>query len=217
MTKKASAIISLFLIFVSFHCANGIAASSGKDDKSFTSALAGRAGNEREDDSSSSSSYIIGTQNLLQIKIFGEAGVNQMYRVDEDGYIKHALVGRVKVGGLSTTDAERLLEQKLDNDYIINPQVSVFVLEYSHFSIIGEIRRPGNYEISGRVSVIRAISMAGGFTPIANQRGVQIIRKTEDGREVKIGVDAVRIMEGDLSGEQDLQADDVVVIPKSFF
>ena len=156
-------------------------------------------------------------QNLLQVKIFGEAGINQLYRVDEDGYIKHALMGRVKLGGLTTTEAERIVEEKLSGDYIINPQVNIFVLEYSHFSIIGEVRKPGNYEISGRVSVIRAISMAGGFTPIANQRGVQIIRKDEDGSESKIGVDAMRIMQGDMSGEQDLQADDVVVIPKSFF
>ena len=91
------------------------------------------------------------------------------------------------------------------------------MLEYSQFSIIGEVRKPGNYELSGRVNVIRAISRAGGFTPIANQRGVQIIRRNDDGTEIKINVDATRIMNGDLSGEVDLRADDVVVIPKSFF
>jgi polysaccharide export outer membrane protein len=168
-------------------------------------------------DSEGSSSYIIGAQNLLQIKIFGEADVNQMYRVDEDGYVKHTLAGRVKVGGLTVTEAEKLLEQKLDGDYIINPQINIFVLEYSRFSILGEVRKPGNYELTGKMSVIRAISLAGGFTPIANQRGVQIIRKQAYGAESRIGVDAVKIMEGNSSSEQELQADDVVVIPKSFF
>ena len=163
------------------------------------------------------SDYVLGPQNLLQIKIFGEASVNTLYRVDEDGYIKHALAGRVRLGGLTVAEAERAMEKKLDGDYIINPQVNIFVLEYSHFSIIGEVRKPGNYEISGRVSVIRAISMAGGFTPVANQRGVQIIRKREDGSEDKLPVDATRIMQGDLSVEVDLQADDVIVVPKSFF
>ena len=173
--------------------------------------------NDRDTADEGPGAYIIGAQNLLQIRIFGEASINQLYRVDEDGYIKHALAGRVKLGGLTVTAAERLMEQKLDGDYILNPQMSIFVLEYSHFSIIGEVRRPGNYEISGRVSVIRAISMAGGFTPIANQRGVQIIRKATDGSESKISVDAAKIMEGNLSDEQDLQADDVIVVPKSFF
>lgn len=161
--------------------------------------------------------YVIGSQNLLQIKIFGEAAVNQIYRVDEDGYIKHSLIGRVRLGGLTVTEAEKLMEQKLDGDYVINPQVNIFVLEYSHFSIIGEVRKPGNYEISGPVSVIRAISMAGGFTPIASQGNVQIIRKNPDGTESKIKVDVGRIMQGDLSSEENLQADDVIVVPKSFF
>lgn len=162
--------------------------------------------------------YVIGTQNLLQIKIFGEAGVNQLYRIDEEGYIKHSLIGRAKLGGLTVTEAEKLMEQRLAGDYIINPQVNVFVLEYSRFSIIGEVRKPGNYEISGRVSIIRAISMAGGFTPVANQRGVQVIRRNADGTESKISVDTTRITHrGDLSAEIDLQADDVVVVPKSFF
>ena len=161
--------------------------------------------------------YVIGPQNMLQIKIFGEAGINQLYRVDDDGYIKHALAGRIKIGDLTVEEAEKVIERSLDGDYIINPQVTIFVMEYSRFSIIGEVRRPGNYELSGRFSVIRAVSLAGGFTPIANQRGIQIIRKNADGSEVKLSVDATRIMGGDLSAEVDLQADDMVVVPKSFF
>ena len=212
MIKKPLAVSVVFLLSL-FLLSPSVGAAPAKGDKTSSVSI---------DDTDTGKtiepqSYVIGPQNLLQIKIFGEAGTNQMYRVDEDGYIRHALAGRVKIMGLTVAEAEKQLEQKLDGDYIINPQVNIFVLEYSHFSIIGEVRKPGNYEISGRVSVIRAISMAGGFTPIANQRGVQIIRKTEDGREVKIGVDAVKIMEGNLSDEQDLQADDVVVIPKSFF
>jgi polysaccharide export outer membrane protein len=170
-----------------------------------------------DDTDSRDTAYFIGPQNLLQIKIFGEASINQRDRVDEDGFVKHALAGRIKVGGLTVAQAEKAIEQLLDGDYIINPQVSIFVLEYSHFSIIGEIRKPGNYELSGRVSVIRAISIAGGFTPIANQKNVQIIRKNNNGIESKINVDATRIMQGDLSGEVDLQAEDMVVVPKSFF
>lgn len=161
--------------------------------------------------------YVIGSQNLLQVKIFGEAGINQLYRVDEDGYIKHALAGRVRIRGLTVAEAEKELERLLDGDYIINPQITIFVLEYSNFSIIGEVRKPGNYELSGNVSFIRAISMAGGFTPIANQKGVQIIRKNADGSESKISVDAARIIRGDSSDEVGLQADDVIVVPKSFF
>ncbi len=169
------------------------------------------------DDQLEDSAYVIGPQNLLQIKMFGEASMNQIYRVEENGFIKHALIGRVKLAGLTVAEAEAMMERELSDGYIINPQVNIFVLEFSHFSIIGEVRKPGNYELSGQVSLIRAISLAGGFTPIANQRGVQIIRKNTDDTETKLSVDASRIMNGDLSDEVELQADDVVVVPKSFF
>ena len=79
-------------------------------------------------------------------------------------------------------------------------------------------RKPGNYELSGKISVIRAISIAGGFTPVADQRAVKIMRKNQDGKESAINVDTTRITQhGDMSAEVDLQADDVVVVPKSFF
>lgn len=163
------------------------------------------------------SPYIIGPQNVIQIKIYGDASAHQVYRVDELGFIKHVLIGRVKVAGMTIEEAEKKMEQLLDRDYIVNPHVTIFVLEYSTFSIIGEVKRPGNYEITGKVSVIEAISMAGGFTTVAAQKSVKIMRKQE-GTERVIPVDTTRItQQGDLSAEVYLEADDVVVVPKSFF
>lgn len=167
-------------------------------------------------DPGSAVSYVIGPQNVIQIKVFGDAATNQIYRVDERGYIKHALLGTVKIGGLSVAQAEELIESQLKGDYFIDPRVTIFVLEHSRFSVLGEIRKPGIYEIQGRVSVIEAISMAGGFTPVANQRDVKIIRKS-DGRESTVTVDATRITGGDLSSDISVEADDVINVSKSFF
>ncbi len=161
--------------------------------------------------------YIIGPQNLLQIKIFGDATSSQMYRVDEGGFVKHALIGRVKLSGMSVEDAEKMMETRLAGDYIINPQVTIFILEYSRFSIIGEVQRPGTYEITGRVSVIEAISMAGGFTRIANPRGVKIMRNKE-GQESAIEIDTTRVTQhGDRSADVAIDAGDILVVSKSFF
>jgi polysaccharide export outer membrane protein len=161
--------------------------------------------------------YVIGPQNVLQIKIFGDASTNQIYRVDELGLIKHAFLGSVKIGGLSVSQAEELIEKKLSGDYIIDPRVTIFVLEHSRFSVIGEVKRPGTYEIQGKVSIIEAISLAGGFSTVANQRGVKIIRK-KDGTESTIDVDSTRVtQQGDTSANVFIEADDVVVVSKSFF
>lgn len=163
--------------------------------------------------------YIIGTQNLIQVKIFGEGGLQQIFRVDELGLITHPLVGRTKISGLSVAAAERHMENKLRDGYILNPQVTIFVLEHSRFSVLGEIRRPGTYEILGNVSVIEAISMAGGFTPVADQRNVKILRRDADSNEEqKITVDAGKILDrGNRDRDVYIQANDVLVVSKSFF
>lgn len=161
--------------------------------------------------------YVIGPQNVIQIKIFGDGSTNQIYRVDESGTVKHALIGNVKLGGLTIAEAENLMEERLSGDYIINPHVNIFVLEYSRFSIIGEVVRPGTYEITGQVSIIQAIALAGGFSRVANARGVKIVRKKE-GSEITIPVDTTRITErGDRRAEANIEANDVIVVPKSFF
>lgn len=164
-----------------------------------------------------STDYIIGPQNVLQIKIFGDASANQIYRVDERGYIRHALLGSVKIGGISVSDAEKFMEKSLAGDYIIDPRVTIFVLEHSHFSVIGEVKRPGVYEILGRATVIEAISTAGGFSQVANQRNVKIIKK-KNGKESIIGVDTTRITQrGEISADTAIEADDVISVQKSFF
>ncbi len=161
--------------------------------------------------------YVIGPQNVIQIKIFGDASTHQIYRVNELGIIRHTLIGEVRVGGMTVSELENSIESKLKGDYFVDPRVNVFVLEYSTFSIIGEVKRPGNFEITGRVTVIEAISMAGGFTAVANQRGVKIMRK-KDGSKSTLPVDTTRItQQGDRSGDVSIEAEDVIVVPKSFF
>jgi polysaccharide export outer membrane protein len=90
-------------------------------------------------------------------------------------------------------------------------------MEHSHFSVMGEVKKPGNYEITGKVSLIEALSMAGGFTPIANKRTVKIIRSDIDGKQTLV-VDTAKITEsGEMSDDFYMHADDVLIVPKSFF
>jgi len=203
---KISLILSLTVLSV-MSAASHVAAVSYEDQHSVVSdaTTGGEAG------------YVIGPQNVIQIKIFGEAGISQVFRVDELGYITHPLVGRIQLAGLSVSRAERVMERALDGDYIINPQVTIFVMEHSRYSILGEVNRPGSYELQGHVSAIEAISIAGGFSPVADQRQVIILRKNEGGEET-IQVDATQIIRsGDRESEVYIQANDVIVVPKSFF
>lgn len=159
--------------------------------------------------------YRIAPQNLLQIKILGETGLQQTFRVDDFGFITHPLVGRIRLEGYTVADAENLLENTLKGDYIRNPHITIFVLEHSRFSVLGEVRQPGNYEILGQVSVIEAVSLAGGFTTVANQKKIHILRKEGKGEKAfEVNIDD--ILQGKRS-EVYVQAGDVIQVSKSFF
>ena len=159
--------------------------------------------------------YILGPTNLIYIKILGEEGLQQTFRVDEAGYITHPLVGRLKLGGQTVAQAEDTVKKSLAGDYILEPNVTIFVLEHSRFSVLGEVRRPGNYEILGELSLLEAVSIAGGFTPLANEKKVRILRH-EEGAEKTILVNFKDIMDGKKTGTE-IQAGDVIEVPKSFF
>lgn len=159
--------------------------------------------------------YVIGATNLLFIKILGQEGLQQTYRVDEDGFITHPLLGRVKLGGKTVAQVEGMLKTSLEGDYILDPNVTVFVLEHSRFSVLGEVRKPGNYEILGQISLMEALSFAGGFTPLANEKKVNILRHDAAGKRT-ISVNVKDVIEGREEGI-DIQAGDVIEVPKSFF
>jgi protein involved in polysaccharide export with SLBB domain len=110
-----------------------------------------------------------------------------------------------------------MLESTLKGDYIRNPHITVFVLEHSRFSVLGEVKTPGNYEIIGQVTMMEAISMAGGFTPVANERKVRILRRGKNGGEQSIDVDVQDIMDGKAEDSTLIEAGDVINVPKSFF
>jgi len=159
--------------------------------------------------------YIIGATNLVFIKILGQEALQETYRVDESGYITHPLLGRFLLGGKTVAQAEQAVTSALVGDYILEPNVTVFVLEHSRFSVLGEVRNPGNYEILGRLSIMEGISIAGGFTPVANAQKVNILRYDQGG-EKRMTVNIRSIMDGK-QNSIDIQAGDVIEVPQSFF
>jgi polysaccharide export outer membrane protein len=169
-----------------------------------------------QENSRDDSAYVIGSENFVQIRILGENDTQQMFRVDEAGFITHPLVGRIRIGGKSVSEAERMVEEALKGDYILKPNVTILVIEHSRFSILGEVRNPGHFEILGQLRLVEAISMAGGFTPVANQKKVKIIRKSE-GREIKLEKNVEAIMQGGQEDNVFIQAGDVISVSKSFF
>lgn len=164
--------------------------------------------------------YRIGPENLLQINVhYGKNSViSQKVRVSSKGLITFPLIGEVNVNGLTVSELEKKLYTLLEKDYLVNPQVTVVIEEYSTVSIIGQVTKPGSYPIKGRLTVLEAISVAEGFTKIASPNRVKVVRTNADGSRVEISVRVKDIMQGkDQKSNIYLQGGDVIVVPESLF
>lgn len=164
--------------------------------------------------------YRIGPENLLQIDVhYGKDGlISQKVRVSSRNLINFPLVGEVNVEGLTVSELENKLYTLLEKDYLVNPQVSVVIEEYSTVSVMGEVKKPGAYPIKGKLTVVEAISLAEGFSKIASPNRAKIVRTNADGTKTEIPVRLNDIINGKKQKNNVyLQAGDVVVVPESLF
>ncbi len=147
-----------------------------------------------------------------------DKSLERKVRVSSKGVMNFPLLGEVDVNNLTISELESKLTYLLEKDYLVNPQVSVFIEEYSTVSILGQVEEPGNFEIKGSLSVVELISLAGGFTKIAHTNNVWVIRTLPDGSKEKIHVKVNDVIN---KGKEDedipLEPGDIVTVSESFF
>ena len=113
--------------------------------------------------------YVVGPNDVLSIRVLGEAELSANYTVDSDGTITFPFLQRVPVGGRTVKEIEILLTRLLDGDYIRKPQISATIANYRSRSIfvIGEVKQPGRYTIEGQTTLLEVIAQAGSFLTTA--------------------------------------------------
>lgn len=124
--------------------------------------------------------YVIGPQDVLSITVFNEPTLSGRFTVESDGSINYPLVGRVSVAGKTLRALQEDLTKRLSSGFLVNPQVTVLVEQYRSQSIfvVGEVRQPGKHTISGNMSLLEALSQAGGTTTTAGTE--VIVRRPKD-------------------------------------
>jgi polysaccharide biosynthesis/export protein len=156
--------------------------------------------------------YRIGNGDVLQISVWGEAELTKTVTVRPDGKISLPLINEVRVVGLTSSDAQTLLNQRFAQ-YIRNPQASVSVAEI-HSNLVyvtGRVRHPGAYPITGSLNVVQLIARAGGLADHAKQKNIYVLRQSGGSR---VNVNYKDVIEGRQgSRDVDLQAGDTVVVP----
>ena len=162
------------------------------------------------------SAYRVSPNDLLDINVFEEPLLTVTARVSSSGSVSYPLLGEIKVAGLTVKEVEDLIEEKLKEDYLINPQVGVVLKERAKANIIGEIRLPGFYEIKDNFTLFDLISAAGGLGEYANPKGVTITRVKGEAKSVfKVSLGAYEAEEDfKAAREVYIEADDVVSVPR---
>ncbi|MCO5119333.1 MAG: polysaccharide export protein EpsE [Burkholderiaceae bacterium] len=162
--------------------------------------------------------YLLGPGDVVRIQVFQNNDLTVEARVSESGVISYPLLGVIKIGGLSPTDAERLIARRLkEGSFLQNPQVTLNVLQFrsQQVSVLGHVRTPGRYalETTGmRLSEI--LSMAGGVTETGADQIVVMTRRS--GQVERIEIDLVDMFaSGDLTKDIPLTAGDVIYVNRS--
>ncbi|MBI3316511.1 MAG: polysaccharide export protein [Candidatus Omnitrophica bacterium] len=164
-----------------------------------------------------SQNYRIGVGDLLAVEVYDEPELTREVRVLTDGNISFPLIGLVRAAGLTVSGLEKVVRDRLAADYLVNPQVTVFVKEFSSVFVFGEVKSPGSFPLYGKMTVFEAITLAGGFTEVANPSKVKVIRQGLEG-ERHFEIDITKITKkGDTSEDIELEANDRVIVPRSFF
>lgn len=161
------------------------------------------------------SEYRVGAQDLLEISVFQVAELNRTVRVNTNGQISLPLVGMVVAGGKTVQELEAEIAAKLSEDYLQDPQVSVFVKEFTsqRVTLEGAVKKPGIYPVTGRISLLQAIAQAEGVTELANLDGVVVFR-TIEGQKMAAVFSLTQIRAGQAADPQ-IYGDDIIVVDQS--
>ena len=159
---------------------------------------------------SSEKEYIISSGDILEISVYGEADLSTTVRVSQSGTINYTILGTIKAAGFSVRELEKNIQSLLGEDYLVIPQVSIFVKEYAKISLLGALKRPGSYELKQNLTLTEAIAIAGGFTESADDTNVKIIR-TAGGKKETFEINVARILKK-AAQDIELKAGDVIMV-----
>lgn len=166
-------------------------------------------------DLAEASDYRIGRQDLLEIRVFDVEELDQTVRVGDDGSITMPLLGRLVVNGLTRTELEAKIAALLEERYVRDPQVSVFVKEYESkkVAVTGSVKKPGSYEMLGRKTLLEMISLAGGLDREIG-REIVIFRQGEGVPTRRIPIDLERLVyDADPALNVAIEPGDIIYVP----
>jgi polysaccharide biosynthesis/export protein len=159
--------------------------------------------------------YQLRPGDVVAVSVWQEPGLEQLVLVRPDGGVSFPLAGDLRAEGLTVDELAGSIKAKLTR-FIPNPVVTVTLQEIpgNRIFVVGRVNNPGDFPIISRdVTVMQALSMAGGLTPFAKERDIRVLRQV-DGKEQSFPFDYKKAIRGDAAQQAImLQPGDVVVVP----
>ncbi len=180
-------------------------------------------------DSSTNKSYVISVNDLIRFEVYKEPDLTTETRVDQDGTVSLPLVKTVMVGGRSISEARETVRLLYEKDFLVAAHVNIFLVQSSktnkepvkpklRFTILGQVKKPGNHEIQEgeKVSIVQAIAIAEGFTGVANQKSVTVLR-TVNGKTEKFELDVKQMMNDSKAKPFEIKPGDMIDVRQTVF
>jgi len=142
----------------------------------------------------------------IRLTVYGEASLSGDYQIDPSGILSLPLAGPVKAAGLTEAELKQQITDKLRTEYLKNPRVTISVVEFRPFYIIGEIEKPGSYPYTSGLNALSAIAIAGGTTYRASKSTILIQHPGESG-----------LREYPLKGSVAILPGDIIRVPARYF
>jgi polysaccharide export outer membrane protein len=160
--------------------------------------------------------YRIAPNDLMAFDVFGVPDMKRDVRVNASGEVSLPLIGAVQVAGLTAEAAEQLIADRYEEKYLMDPQVSLFIKEFTtqRVAIEGAVTRPGIYPVTGQLTLLRALALSGGFAPYADINSIVVYRNGTSGAREQFTYDLDKVRAGQ-EKDPDIRSDDVIVVQRN--
>jgi protein involved in polysaccharide export with SLBB domain len=160
----------------------------------------------------------LGPGDVFEVRVFGDKDLTGKYQVGNDGTIRYPFLGVLSVGGKDVDQVAREIAAGLrEGQFLLDPQVYV-LLEQSNskrISIIGAVAKPGTFPVVPGMTVVQAVSTAGGFTPLASKDDTVVTRRV-GGKLERFRIPVSEVSRGN-ADDFALHAGDIVYVPERVF
>lgn len=165
---------------------------------------------------SATSDYVLQASDLLRIVVFQEPDLYREVRISQENTINLPLIGSIDLAGKTVRQAEELIRELYDRDYLKNPQITITVAEYTPrtVQVMGAVNQPGSIAFTPEqnMTFLEAIARAGGFNRIADRKRVRLTRTLPDGRAENVIINADDLIQGSSTERWQLQKGDVIFV-----